>query len=203
MEEFYKLYLKVYGKPHGNTNPVFNGSQILEEFIEAWDELIPVIEKSKEISFLEIGAFGGVWALMLSYICESLNIPFNYTTVTWMNQDYNGNLPLLKVKSYYEGKNLQFTLVDANSQDPKTKDHLNTQYDIVFIDADHRYEGVMKDISLYKDLASKILLFHDIRPINPTPSCGVYKALQDSNIVLNKEITTNNHLMGIGIKFMQ
>lgn len=203
MEEFHELYLKVYGKPHGNMNPVFNGSQILEEFIEAWNELIPIIEKSKEISFLEIGAFGGVWALMLSYICESLNIPFNYTTITWMNQDYNGNLPLLKVKSYYEDKNHNFNLIDANSQDPKTRDFLKSNYDIVFIDADHRYEGVMKDISLYNSLATKAVLFHDIRPINPIPSCGVYKAIYDSNITLDKEIVTNPNLMGIGLKFIK
>jgi hypothetical protein len=182
---------------------VFNGSQILKEFIEAWNQLIPVIEKTQSISFLEVGAFGGVWALMLSHVCEPLNIPFTYTTVTWIKSDYNGNSPLFKVKSYYENKNYNFNLIDSNSQDPKTKDFLESNYDIVFIDADHRYERVMKDISLYSSLATKVLLFHDIRPIISTSDIAVYKALQDSNIILDKEIVTNPSTMGIGLKFIK
>jgi hypothetical protein len=35
-------------------------------------------------------------------------------------------------------------------------------YDLVFIDADHSYEAVSLDYKLYKDMATKILAFHDI-----------------------------------------
>jgi hypothetical protein len=46
-------------------------------------------------------------------------------------------------------------------------------------------------------------MFHDIRPKETTPNCGVYQAIRDSNIILDKEIIVNGNLMGIGLKYIK
>lgn len=202
IKEFDELYVQIYGEAPGTSDPVYHGSQIKSEFIEAWNTLIPIIENTEgTFTFLEIGAYRGLWPLMLSFVCQALDKPFEYTTVTWLEQDPN-NDGIHKVVNYYNDNNLSFNLINQNSQIPTTLNSLQESYNIVFIDADHRYEGVMKDIEIYSPLASDLLMFHDIRPIKPTAGCGVYKALEDSNITLDKEIVVDGVKMGIGFKYI-
>jgi len=202
IEEFHKLYKEVYQQEPGYIDPVYNGSQIQSEFILAWNELIELISSTEgKLSFLEIGAYRGVWPLMLSFVCEKLEKEFEYTTVTWLEQDPN-NVAIHKVREYYQSKNLTFNLISQNSQLASTKELLKESYDIVFIDADHRYDGVLQDIKLYAGLATRLLMFHDIRPKEVNSSCGVYQAIVDSGIELDKEIVTNPNIMGIGLKFI-
>ena len=59
------------------------------------------------------------------------------------------------------------------------------------------------DIDKFASLATDLLLFHDIRPIEATDNCGVYKAIQDSNIKLDLEISVVDSEMGIGIKYIK
>ena len=203
IEEFDKLYQEVYKENPGNVNPVYHGSQIKEEFILAWNELIQIISNTKGVfTFLEVGAYRGLWPLMLSYVCKHLNKEFKYTTITWLDQDPN-NQAILKVKEYYTDNGLEFNLINQNSQLDETLKFVNNEYDIVFIDADHRYNGVLKDIQLYSSLATQLLMFHDIRPKTTNPNCGVYQAIQDSNITLDKEIVVNGDIMGIGLKYVK
>lgn len=202
IEEFHKLYKEVYQQEPGYIDPVYNGSQIQSEFILAWNELIELISSTEgKLSFLEIGAYRGVWPLMLSFVCEKLEKEFEYTTVTWLEQDPN-NVAIHKVREYYQSKSLTFNLISQNSQLASTKELLKESYDIVFIDADHRYDGVLQDIKLYAGLATRLLMFHDIRPKEVNSSCGVYQAIVDSGIELDKEIVTNPNIMGIGLKFI-
>jgi hypothetical protein len=72
---------------------------------------------------------------------------------------------------------------------------------MVFIDAGHKYHEAANDIEKFANLASDILLFHDIRPITPTDNCGVYQAIQDLKITLDEEIAVGDE-MGIGIKYI-
>ena len=50
------------------------------------------------------------------------------------------------------------------------------KWDMIFIDALHTYEGVKKDIELWKDNATVILSGHDYTPGWP----GVVKAVDES-----------------------
>jgi hypothetical protein len=202
IEKFDKLYQEIYQENPGIINPVYHGSQIKEEFILAWNELIQIISNTEGVfTFLEVGAYRGLWPLMLSFVCEKLEKEFEYTTVTWLDQDPN-NEAILKVKQYYDKNNLNFTLINKNSQLEETLEFVKDKYDVVFIDADHRYEGVLKDIQLYNSLATQLLMFHDIRPKETNSNCGVYQAIQDFEITLDKEIVTNENTMGIGLKFI-
>ena len=80
---------------------------------------------------------------------------------------------------------------------------VSDKFDIVFIDAGHKYHEAKNDIDKFSSLAKDILLFHDIRPIQPDNSCGVYQAIIDSDIVLDREICYNGNIMGIGIKYIK
>ena len=159
----------------------FHGCQIMDEFLLTWVDLAGVISESKSetITFLEVGAYKGLWALMFKHICEYYEKKPHYATVTWLSQDAN-NHPLPKVKKHYEDIGYRFDLVDGNSIDPNTKEKLLSssqmdKFNIVFIDADHRYEYVKEDIKLYSDLAENVLFFHDIKPRIKNEHCNSIK----------------------------
>lgn len=202
IEDFDKIYQQVYDQSPGTVDPVYYGSQIKSEFIQAWNELIGLIQKTEgTFTFLEIGAYRGLWPLMLSYVCESLGKSFEYTTVTWLDQDPN-NEGIHKVFKYYEDRGLSYNLINKNSQTQEARDAVEDSYDVVFIDADHRYEGVKRDIELYSELATKVLMFHDIRPVLTTQDCGVFQAISDCGISIDKEIVVDGSKMGIGFSFV-
>tara|TARA_R110000787_G_scaffold283747_1_gene396801 strand:+ start:95 stop:916 length:822 start_codon:yes stop_codon:yes gene_type:complete len=171
-------------------------SQIIGEFFDTWEIIIKYIKKNnlKEITFLEIGAYNGLWGLMLSYIGKKSNIPYKYTGIDFnLTGEKRKNLSKL-----IEDSNC--TIINADSHDPNTLKYIKDKYNIVFIDGDHSYEGVTSDIKMYSKLATNMVLFHDI-----TSKDTVYKAINDSKIKLDEEIsyqTERNH-MGIGIKYIK
>ena len=191
-----------------NTIPVsFHGSQVIEEFAMAWYHIMQHIEKmdSKEISFLEVGAYKGLWPLLFSKVCKRYNKIPKYTTVTLLQQD-SANHSLSNVQEFYKNNNWEFNLIDANSNLESTKNSVleyNTNYDLVFIDADHRYEYAKKDIELYSPLCKEIQIFHDIKPRTMTKDVGVWQAICDCNINLDMEFSTNDLNYGLGLKFMK
>ena len=117
----------------------FNGSQIQDEFFKAWECIDTYYNSTKRghISFLEIGAYKGLWALALAVYCTEKGTSFQYTTVTYMEQDPNNN-PLYNVQEYYQSIGAPFTLINSPSQDIRVLEQLPLdKYSIVFIDGDH------------------------------------------------------------------
>lgn len=180
----------------------FDGSQKPYEFFETWKLIDANLPNTDSISFLEIGAYKGLWAIAFVEWCKLHNKKPIYTTVTMISQDPN-NQPLYNVEKHYKDV-CDWLLIDANSQLESTKAEVIKRaphYDFVFIDADHSYDGVLKDIQLYAPLARKLLFFHDIRTTN-NEGLSVYRAITDSQIKLDYEIACepHNNVMGIGIK---
>ena len=216
MENFIKEFDKEYREIIGdynvemarNTIPVhFHGSQVLEEFALTWYHIMEKIEnfEKKEITFLEIGAYKGLWPLMFAKVCKRYNKTPKYTTVTMIEQDL-ANHSLSNVQNYYKNNKLEFNLIDANSNLLSTKKEVlkyNDKFDLVFIDADHRYEYAKKDIELYSPLCNKIQIFHDVKPRITTENVGVWQAICDCNIKLDMEFSTNDLNYGLGLKFIK
>jgi len=71
------------------------------------------------------------------------------------------------------------------------------EYDLIFIDGDHSYEGVKIDFELYKELLSNrgVILFHDIDPnhISPGDAGGgeVLKFWEELDIGAKTSIVTS------------
>jgi len=70
---------------------------------------------------------------------------------------------------HFMRSNQQLELVDGSSYAPETaervKRHLaGTKLDLLFIDGDHSYDGVVKDFSLYRHFVRDggVIVFHDI-----------------------------------------
>jgi predicted O-methyltransferase YrrM len=112
-----------------------------------------------------------------------------------------------------------FKLFIGDSQTEQTKEKVREfcpQYDLIFIDGDHSYDGVRRDFELYQELLSPrgYIVFHDIDPdhiFRDGAGGQVYKFWQDithgskTNIVTIKSSgkTTcfgeKEHFGGIGI----
>ena len=204
-----EAYSKVHSKVEytNNTDISFDGSQIQKEFFEAWKEIETFYskDKPKELLFLEVGAWKGLWAIAFCEFCKFYGIKGTYTTITMIDHDPN-NRPLFKSLEYVYDNGCIYNLIDLNTFDEKALDEVKAvsdKFNIVFIDAGHKYHEAKNDIEKFSDLAKDILLFHDIRPIEADNSCGVYQAIKDSNLVLDKEICYNGNLMGIGIKYIK
>jgi predicted O-methyltransferase YrrM len=121
--------------------------------------------------------------------------------------------------SHYMMYDEDFKLFIADSQTEETRDKVKEfcpEYDLIFIDGDHSYEGVRRDFELYQDLLSPrgYIVFHDIDPehvFRDGAGGQVYKFWQDisygskTNIVTIKSSgkTTcfgqKEHFGGIGI----
>lgn len=211
IEEFDLLYKKVIGdysvEMARGTMPVsYHGSQIKEEFMLTWHELIHFIHKMdcKTISFLEIGAYKGLWPLMLSKVCKEYGKVPEYTTVTLLEQD-SANHSLAGVEQYYKDNNWTFNLIDADSNLDSTKQSVlnyGNSFNFVFIDADHRYNYAKKDIELYSPLCSDVQIFHDVKPRIATEGVGVWQAICDNNITIDKEFSLYDINYGLGLKFI-
>jgi hypothetical protein len=181
----------------------FDGSQIQREFFAAWNYISEYYKKNPNdnISFLEVGAWKGLWGIAFAEFCKLHKIKGSYLTLTMIDQDPN-NQPLYKTIEYINSQGITAELINMNTLDPNSLTAVleySKSFNIVFIDADHSYEAVMSDISKFAGLADNILLFHDIRPTAVMENYGVYQAIADSGLVLDTEIVTNETGMGIGI----
>lgn len=205
--------IKTYSDLHSPVNYTngaevsFEGSQKQKEFFQAW-ECIENFYKDKKpttLNFLEVGAWKGLWGLAFTEFCKLNNIEGKYVTITMIDHDPN-NRPLHTTLAYINKQsNMTGSLVDMNTMHPdalQSVQKLGSKYNIVFIDAGHKLEEVLSDINKFKPLAKDLLVFHDIRPKQTTPNCGVYEALQLTNTRLDIEIAADEVGMGIGIKYI-
>lgn len=207
-----KKILETYSNLHSNVEYTdsdtvsFDGSQIQKEFFEAWDCISEYYKRNtvSELTFLEVGAWKGLWGIAFAEFCKLRGIKGKYVTITMIDQDPN-NQPLYKTIEYIQSIGVNATLIDKNTLDESALTDVlkySKSYNMVFIDADHSYESVLSDIEKFAPLATDILLFHDIRPKAVMQNFGVYQAIVDSNISLDKEIISNENAMGIGIKYL-
>ncbi len=205
--------INVYSQIHtlvsynNNSSISFDGSQRQIEFFTAWDRITQFYENKKidKLKFLEVGAWKGLWGLAFTEFCKLYNIKGEYTTITLIDHDPN-NIPLYNTINYNKSQGIKSNLIDMNTFDKNALSEVKKygeSFNIVFIDAGHKYHEAINDINKFSSLATDLLLFHDIRPITATNDCGVYQAIQDSNIKLDEEISTSNAEMGIGIKYIK
>lgn len=180
----------------------FNGSQKPYEFYSAWERIDKYYQNNPtdKISFLEIGAFRGLWAEALRAYGAYRNIDIHYSTITLISHNPE-NKRLYEVQKLYQSEGKSFDLIPNSSLEESSVKQLPlSSYNIVFIDGNHSYEAVLIDNSFYCPLASDIILWHDVIGL-PL----VKRAIDHSNITLDEVIGKNEGKtsMGIGLKYVK
>jgi predicted O-methyltransferase YrrM len=151
-------------------------------------ELLEIIVDNKYKSVLEIGAYSNGCTYAFSKLCES---------VVTIDLEHKSKEYLPNVK-YLTG----------NSHNEYNHEKAKGEYDVIFIDGDHTYEGAKADYELYKGYAKKggIICFHDIWDTedHARQNCFVSKLWNDLKqnnkfIELGKDIQTWG---GIGVLYV-
>jgi len=181
----------------------FNGSQKPYEFYSAWDRIDKHFDKypTNKITFLEIGAYRGLWAEALRAYGKFKGIDVHYSTITLISHNPENNKRLYEIQKLYQSEEKAFDLIpDSSLVESSLKQLPLTSYNIVFIDGNHSYEAVMIDNSFYCPLASDIVLWHDVIGLP-----AVKRAIDHSNISLDEVIgkEEGRTSMGIGVKYVK
>ena len=196
--EFDVLYKKHVSSPNliDSEGLSYNGSQNASEFFAIWGILSQFIiqRKLKKVKFLEIGAYKGLWALMLSHICDKLKVDYEYTTITALSQ--NPSNDLTGVINYYYSKNKIFKVIDKQSQDPSVVNDLDKKYDFIFIDGGHSYDELFSDFMVFPHFCKSILFWNNLS------SEVVRKAHRDAGVFMHEQFLVDSRHRGIGINYI-
>jgi cephalosporin hydroxylase len=132
--------------------------------------LLELLERERPRTVLDIGtADGGTLFLMTRAVADDALI----VSVDLHGGMFGGGYPKWRAplyRSFARGRQ-RLELVRADSHDPATLDRIREllggrEVDFLFIDGDHRYEGVKSDFEMYGPLVRDggLIGFHDIIP---------------------------------------
>lgn len=190
----------------GLSNPNFGGivggkyNLRLQQNPEEYAELLFFFKNLKNDTYLELG-IGQGGSFFLNSLFQKNSKLFNAVdNCDYQSHHANFSDQRTSIKKYINYLNGFKNDSEVNFFDMKTKDFFLTNkniYDVIFIDADHNYEGVKEDYENSLKFLSKegYLIFHDI--INE--GCGVKQLWSelDSNKKINEFIYSRD--CGIGI----
>lgn len=168
----------------------FKGNLEVQQIPVEYIELLEFFKSTDIKSYLELGvANGGSFFINSLFLQQTANIihcvdSLEYKDAPHVKQTYDKiNNKVLKLKEFFPGKNIEFF---NNTTDGFFQNNTQT-YDCIFIDADHSYEGVMKDYNNSLNFVNKggWLIFHDIN----NTSTGVSKCWN--------EIKNNHEVIGV------
>lgn len=171
--QWQNLYLKVLGGEQDRVTRTAIQLGAVQKHPE-FAALIEFLQERKLDTIVEIGsARGGTFWAFAQIASEeallvSIDIPAGSPLDVRGGKDVYGVRNRERLRSYRRAGQ-KVKLVDANSQLARTRDALKKildgrQIDFLFIDGDHRYEGVKRDFSLYSPLVAEdgVIGFHDV-----------------------------------------
>ena len=166
--------------------------------------LLKLASQSK--SLLEIGSrYGDVLRLMSRQMKSGRVVAVDLPNVFPWGEDSEADLKANVEDMRKDGFDVHLFLSDSTDPETVADVHDLGPFDLVFIDGDHRYEGVKLDWLNYGPLG-KTVVFHDI--VQPKAGerqeLGVWKLwqeIQSGNTVPNKflPVIGENSKMGLGV----
>jgi predicted O-methyltransferase YrrM len=167
----------------------FRGGIYLQQNPDEISEILFFLLQQEKInSMLEVGSASGANAKVF---CEILKI--NDLFIIDNNQH---DRHVLRPENL---KNIEFKEYIGDSQTKEAGDWLskfNIKFDIIYIDADHSYNGVKKDVQNYLPFLSEdgFMIFHD------SVCCeGVSRLISEIELFNLSEIFSSKHKLGITI----
>lgn len=109
-------------------------------------------------SYLEAGTAEGNSLYVLSH---ALKPNSEITYIDW--DEKHTREPRELIVRYLESKGFKITPLHGNTHDPEIVKKAQAKYDVVLIDAGHKFEDVITDATNYGKLATKFIIFHDVQ----------------------------------------
>jgi predicted O-methyltransferase YrrM len=181
----------------------FGGRGLLNiRTVQQRSEILGLAKKVQELqprNILEIGtAWGGtllIWAQLASQRVISCDI----NDLSFQDSVFRSFVP--------PSSRCEIQLLCGDSQQKEFADRVAGAFDqepvdFLFIDGDHRYEGVKRDFELYKSMVRPggLIAFHDIVESQPLPENQVYhlwKEIRDD--AETSELVDSQNQCGFGI----
>ena len=149
----------------------------------------------KDINYLEIGCAAGGFTYVMNYFLDLKNI---------ILIDDNKHVNHVRLKKILKG--IKYNKWVGDSQSKQTQDlmlNLNLQFDIIFIDADHKYHGVKKDTLTYLPFLKKggFMIFHDVEEKTADVKKWLREMMQDKRMTIKHvaNFVQNRNGLGIGV----
>jgi hypothetical protein len=175
------------------------GGLLIWQYPNQFSKYLCLLNKLSVSSYIEIGCrWGGTFVLTTEYL-KKFNV---------INKSVAVDIIDSPVKDYCIQNSYLFLKV--NSQSKVFQNYIkNNQFDLIFIDGDHSYEGLKKDYEICKD-SGKIFVFHDIiNDVCPgvvqfwhelkTKENDTYDFFEFTDQYQDVLISTNQKFLGIGV----
>jgi len=158
-------------------------------------------------SYLEIGARYGA---TFRQVALTLPVPSRLVAIDlpggpWGVERSRGDLEYEVAEANRRGHRARVIFGDSHALTTRERLGFDT-FDVVFIDGDHRYEGVARDFALYGPLATKAVIFHDIVGTDKQDRAGrlvevprFWQELVAAHPDRTREIVAPGSVMGLGI----
>lgn len=183
----YLLYIKTYSSFFLTDIPDIKTHLTLEEKYLLHTKVLP------NSSCVEIGSYVGASSC---YIAATKNCKKLYCVDTWANEGMAEGLRDTFDEFIANTKNFQHKIITLRGKSYDIGKSFSTNIDFLFIDGDHSYEGVKKDIEIWlpKLRPNGILMMHDCGW-----ATGVQKVIKEDvlNTMKKYKYTLN---MFIGVK---
>jgi predicted O-methyltransferase YrrM len=133
-------------------------------------KLLEILADLRPKVVLEIGTAGGGTLFLFTRVADT---EAKIISIDLPGGPFGGGYPEWRMRLYraFSRGKQRIYLIRKDSHDPETLEELKRilggeKIDFLFIDGDHRYEGVRRDFEMYGPLVRKggIIAFHDIVP---------------------------------------